>query len=48
MLQRFNEDVLVVMEATGACHLPILSHLKENNPYVSIINPFFYHEGVSM
>lgn len=44
MLQRFNEDVRVVMEATGAYHLPILSRLKENNVYVSVINPFIMKE----
>ena len=44
MLQRFDEEVRVVMEATGAYHLPVLSHLKENNLYVSVINPFVMKE----
>jgi predicted NBD/HSP70 family sugar kinase len=29
MLQRFDEEVRVVMEATGSYHLPILSHQKK-------------------
>ncbi|PYG86808.1 transposase IS116/IS110/IS902 family protein [Ruminiclostridium sufflavum DSM 19573] len=44
MLQRFDEEVRVVMEATGAYHLPVLSHLKENGLYVSLINPFVMKE----
>jgi transposase len=44
MLQRFDEKVRMVMEATGAYHLPVLSHLKENDLYVSVINPFVMKE----
>lgn len=40
MLKRFDEEVRVVMEATGAYHLPVLSYLKERELYVSVINPF--------
>ncbi len=44
MLQRFDEEVRVVMEATGTYHLPVLMHLKENDLYVSVINPFVMKE----
>jgi transposase len=44
MLKRFDEDVRVVMEATGAYHLPVLSYLKERELYVSVINPFIMKE----
>ncbi len=44
MLQRFDEEVRVVMEATGAYHLPVLSHLKENGLYASLINPYVMKE----
>ncbi len=44
MLQRFDEEVRVVIEATGAYHLPVLSQLKENDLYVSVINPFLMKE----
>lgn len=36
---RIKEDVKVVMEATGAYHLPVLSYLKEHNIFVAVINP---------
>jgi len=44
MLERFDEDVRVIMEATGAYHLPVLSYLKEREFYVSVINPFIMKE----
>jgi len=44
MLKRFDEEVRVVMEATGAYHLPVLSYLKEKELYVSVINPFIMKE----
>lgn len=40
MLGRLNDEVKVVMEATGIYHLPILSYLKEEKFFVSVINPF--------
>jgi transposase len=40
MLLRFNEEVKVVMEATGIYHLPILSYLQEKGIFVAVINPF--------
>lgn len=35
----FDEEVRVVMEATGAYHLPVLSSLHQTGIFVSIINP---------
>ncbi|WP_342212391.1 IS110 family transposase [Clostridium beijerinckii] len=35
----FKEETRVVMEATGAYHLPVLSYIKEHNIFVSLINP---------
>jgi len=35
-----NDDVKVVMEATGIYHLPILTYLKESGLFVSVINPY--------
>ncbi|TYC87653.1 IS110 family transposase [Acetobacterium wieringae] len=40
MLLRFNEEVKVVMEATGIYHLPVLSYLQEKGIFVAVINPF--------
>lgn len=44
MLKRLDEEVRVVMEATGAYHLPVLSYLKQRELYVSVINPFIMKE----
>lgn len=38
-IKRLNEEVRVVMEATGAYHLPLLSSLKQENLFVSVVNP---------
>ena len=40
MLLRLNDDIRVVMEATGIYHLPVLSYLKEKGLFVAVINPF--------
>jgi len=40
MILRFNEEVKVVMEATGIYHLPVLSYLQEKGIFVAVINPF--------
>ena len=40
MLLRFNEEVKVVMEATGIYHLPVLTYLQEKGLLVSVINPY--------
>ena len=38
-LQKLQEEVRIVMEATGAYHLSILSYMKENGFFVALINP---------
>lgn len=40
MLLRLNDEVRVIMEATGIYHLPVLSYLKEKGFFVAVINPF--------
>ena len=40
MILRFNEDVRVVMEATGIYHLPLLTYLQEKGIFVAVINPY--------
>jgi len=39
MLMRFNDDVKIVMEATGVYHLPILYYLIEADLFVSVVSP---------
>lgn len=38
-VQGFAEEVRVVMEATGAYHLPLLAMLHEAGVFVSVVNP---------
>ena len=40
MILRLNDEIKVVMEATGIYHLPILSYLQEKGIFVAVINPF--------
>lgn len=40
MLLRLNDEVRVIMEATGIYHLPILSYLQEREVFVAVVNPF--------
>ncbi|MDD3362055.1 MAG: transposase [Hespellia sp.] len=40
MLLRFDEEVKVVMEATGIYHLPVLTYLQEKDTFVAVINPY--------
>ena len=40
MLLRLDDEVRVIMEATGIYHLPVLSYLKEKGFFVAVINPF--------
>lgn len=35
-----NEEVKIVMEATGIYHLPVATYLKEHGLFVSAINPY--------
>lgn len=39
LISKFDDEIRIVMEATGVYHLPILSYLKEKNLFVSIVNP---------
>lgn len=39
VLQELKEEVRVVMESTGAYHLPVLSYLKEKGFFIALINP---------
>ena len=39
LISRFNDEIKIVMEATGVYHLPILSYLKDQNLFVAVINP---------
>ena len=40
MLSKFDDDIKIVMEATGIYHLPVLVYLKEKQFFVSVINPY--------
>lgn len=40
MLLRLNDEVRIIMEATGIYHLPVLSYFKERGFFVAVINPF--------
>jgi len=40
MLLRFDDEVKVVMEATGIYHLPVLTYLQERGLFVAVINPY--------
>ena len=44
MLLRLDGETKVVMEATGAYHMPILSYLKDQGLFVSVINPLVMKE----
>ncbi|MCT4612608.1 MAG: IS110 family transposase [Clostridia bacterium] len=38
-IKKFSEEVKVVMEATGAYHMPILMYLNNQGIFVSVVNP---------
>ncbi|MDY2987547.1 MAG: transposase [Peptoniphilus sp.] len=38
-LDSLNEEVKIVMEATGKYHLPILYELEDKGYFVSVVNP---------
>ena len=40
MIKRLDKDAKVVMEATGIYHLPVAAFLRENEIFVSVINPY--------
>ena len=39
MLKRLDDEVRIVMEATGGYHFPILTYLVEQDLYVCVVNP---------
>ncbi len=40
MLHRLNDEVRIVMEATGIYHLPVLNYLQKKGLFVAVVNPF--------
>lgn len=48
MIKCFDDEVRVVMEATGNYHLPVLSFLKENGIFVAVINPLVMKKYASI
>lgn len=40
LIKSMNDDVKVVMEATGVYHLPVLTYLKDNDIFTAVINPY--------
>jgi transposase len=48
MINSFDDEVRVVMEATGNYHLPVLSFLKEREIFVAVINPLVMKKYASV
>lgn len=40
MIRRMNDEVRIVMEATGIYHLPVATYLIELGMFVSVVNPY--------
>ena len=40
LIKSINDEVKVVMEATGIYHLPVLTYLKNNGIFTAVINPY--------
>ena len=40
LIKSMNDEVKVVMEATGIYHLPVLTYLKDNGIFTAVINPY--------
>lgn len=40
MILRLDDEIKVIMEATGIYHLPILTYLQDKGIFVAVINPF--------
>lgn len=47
IINGLDDEVRVIMEATGNYHLPVLSFLKEQGHFVSVINPLVMKKYVS-
>lgn len=48
MIKCLDDEVRVVMEATGNYHLPVLSFLKEHGIFVAVINPLIMKKYASI
>lgn len=44
----FDEESRVILEATGAYHLPVLSYLKQKGIFVAVINPLMMKKYSSL
>lgn len=40
MILRLDDEVRVILEATGIYHLPVLTYLQEKGVFVAVINPY--------
>jgi len=40
LMKSMNDEVKVVMEATGIYHLPVLTYLKDSGIFTAVINPY--------
>ena len=40
MLNRIDNDVRIVLEATGIYHLPVATYLRDQGFFVAVINPY--------
>lgn len=40
LIKNVNDEVRIIMEATGIYHLPILTFMKEQGLFVSVVNPY--------
>jgi len=47
-IKHFNEETRVVLEATGYYHLPILEFMKENDIFVSVVNPLVMKKYINV
>lgn len=48
LITTFDEESRVVLEATGAYHLPILNYLKQKGIFVAVINPLMMKKYASL
>ena len=46
LIQSLEGEVRIVMEATGAYHLPLISRFKEAGLFVSVLNPYIMKKYV--
>jgi transposase len=45
---RFDVETRVILEATSAYHLPVLTYLKEKGIFVTVVNPLVMKKYSSM